>query len=112
LEAFQKLVRSFFDLVGGLHRSRISARREGGEDDMERGGGGAIKLTISERTSSGRKGRGGAILGRREDDERMTEGFERGERRRKVREQCWRSVEREERKEGGSSLKSELAFSS
>lgn len=30
---------------------------------MERGGGGAIKLTISERTSSGRKGRGGMIFG-------------------------------------------------
>jgi len=62
LEAFQKLVRSFLNLVGGRHRSRTSERREGGEDDMERGGG-AIKLTISERTSSGRKGRGGMIFG-------------------------------------------------
>lgn len=64
LEAFQKLVRSSIDLLGVLHRSRTSERREGGEGDMEGGGGGESKLTISERTSSGRKGRGAGGISR------------------------------------------------
>jgi len=62
LLAFQKAMRSFLNLLGGRCASRISERMVGGKRAIEKGGGGVRKETTSERTSSGRKGRGGMLV--------------------------------------------------